>query len=469
MVLLLLWNIAITTAAAPLAWLLFLLTEIGTPLVLALWTLNVAWHNQMRRVLATVSAIGLFLVCLRSLVWGLNALLPMTSGFYTMAGILNLLAVVGSSLWLVWLGIAGIQLHSRGKKKSGRAQPLSTNRDVLVPKSNQRRNFLRLGVKVGVGVAGSGLVLARTGLVTANAPVIESDDVPAEPSLMGTLLYLMAVIFQRLNSSSGAAPQRPSTPARPSLPPGFSVERVNAAGVSALLICAPGATKSRALLYIHGGAFRLPAIEAHYPFVAQLSREIGACVLMPDYRLAPENPFPAALQDCVAAYQWLRSQGIAASRLAIAGDSSGGNLTLATALALREQGEALPAALVALSPALDLTTTGADPILGENGLKNAYAAYTNNGAIDAHQPLVSPLYADVHRLPPTFLLVGTQEALRRDSLRMADKLRKAGVEVKLEIWPGMWHVWPISYFGDVFPEAPLTRKHMTKFIRQRLQ
>lgn len=163
---------------------------------------------------------------------------------------------------------------------------------------------------------------------------------------------------------------------------------------------------------------------------------------MPQYRLAPEHSFPSGLEDCVTAYKWLRKQGFAASQIIIAGESAGGNLTLATALALRESGEALPAALVAISPACDLATIEPDPILGDK-VALAYASYTNHGAVDPHNPLVSPLYADAHGLPPTFLLAGTEEFATRDTMLMTDRLRRAGVEVKREVWPGMWHAWPL--------------------------
>lgn len=214
------------------------------------------------------------------------------------------------------------------------------------------------------------------------------------------------------------------------------------------------------------------AREVHFFLTAQLSQQTGAYVLMPQYRLAPEHPFPAGLEDCVTAYKWLRKQGFAASQIIITGESAGGNLTLTTALTLREGHEELPAALVAISPACDLTTPEPDPLLG-NATSRAYAAYTNNGAVDPHQPLVSPLYADAHGLPPTLLLAGTEEFAKRDTVLMAEQLRKANVEVKQEIWPGMWHAWPLFATSNTtlsqnnaLPEAQLAIRHITKFMRQ---
>lgn len=161
------------------------------------------------------------------------------------------------------------------------------------------------------------------------------------------------------------------------------------------------------------------------------------------------KPLVRARSTRTTAYRWLRSQGVAASHIVIAGESAGGNLTLATALALRESGDELPAALIAMSPATDMAMTGetyqtkalVDPILGSELPQDAFALYTNHGATDLRNPLVSPLYANVQGLPPTLLQVGTQEVLLSDATRMADRLKVAGVEVKLEIWPGMWHAF----------------------------
>jgi acetyl esterase/lipase len=176
----------------------------------------------------------------------------------------------------------------------------------------------------------------------------------------------------------------------------------------------------------------------------------------------------------VTAYRWLLSQGIAASQIVIAGESAGGHLALTTTLAVRDRGDALPAVLVAMSPATDMAMTGethktkalVDPILGAGLPQDAFALYTNHGATDPRTPLVSPLYADVHGMPPTLLQVGTQEVLLSDSTRMADRLKAAGVETKLEVWPGMFHAFSA---GDAFfPEGRLAQKHIVKFIRQHL-
>ena len=283
---------------------------------------------------------------------------------------------------------------------------------------------------------------------------------------------MLSVIFVRLFPGSPAPFRTTVDPKRLSFPFAVSFERVNADGVPAQFIYARGATKNNVILYLPGGRFMDMAHEVHFFLTAQLSQQTGAYVLMPQYRLAPEHPFPAGLEDCVVAYKWLRKQGFTASQIIIAGESAGGNLTLTTALALRESHEALPAALVAISPACDLTTAEPDPLLG-NMVSIAYASYTNNGAVDPSNPLVSPLYADAHGLPPTFLLAGTEEFTKRDTVLMADRLRKVGVEVKREIWPGMWHAWPLFATdtttlsqNNALPEAQLSIRHITKFMRQ---
>ncbi|HEX9413609.1 MAG TPA: alpha/beta hydrolase, partial [Ktedonobacterales bacterium] len=188
----------------------------------------------------------------------------------------------------------------------------------------------------------------------------------------------------------------------------------------------------------------------------------------------PEHPFPAALNDCVTAYRWLRKQGVAASHIVIAGESAGGNLTLATAVALGESGDELPAALVAISATIDMAMTGesfrtralVDASPGSGFAQDVFAIYTSHGATDPRNPLVSPLYANVHGFPPTLLQVGTQEMFLSDATRMADRLKAAGVEVKLEIWPGMFHAFTVG--PDIIPEARLAERHVTKFMRHHL-
>ena len=468
-----LWGSSQANTARVVATITLVLAELAAPLLLALWTVTLARQFRAHRVLGWVGAIGLLLVFLRSLVWVLNALLPVESGFYGTASILNVLAVLGESFWLFWLLLFGFRLLT-GRTMAAMSTPQAGN-----TKEDRvrviRRRLLKVAVGLGAGLVGVAFVGARTGLTIASSPDLEGDDIPSEPSFAATLFYMTAWIYLKFVNPIHTIAQQLAIPqSKTPLPPGVSLEHVDASGVPAQLIVAPGAVKSRWILYLHGGGWAQAGSDDNRAFVARLSQATGASALYPDYRLAPKHPFPAGLNDCVTAYRWLRSQGVAASHIVIAGESAGGNLTLATALALRESGDELPAALVAMSPATDMAMTGetyqtkalADPILGSGLPQDAFALYTNHGATDLRNPLVSPLYANVQGLPPTLLQVGTQEVLLSDSTRMADRLKAAGVEVKLEIWPGMFHAFTGG--PDYIPEMRLATQHVVKFMRQHL-
>jgi len=468
-----LWGSTPTAVAQILATLILVTVEIAAPLMLVFWTLTLARQFQAHRVLGWVGAMGLLLAILRSLLWGINALLSIESRFYATAGILNILTVLGESFWLLWLLLFGFRLLAH--RKMGVTQTPQTNETHEGQVRVKRRRFLKVATSLGVGLAGAAFVAARTGLMFASSPALEGDDIPSEPSFIGTLIYLIALIDLKIVNPVHTIAQQLAMPqSKTPLPPGVSLEQVDAGGVPAQLIVAPGAVESRWILYLHGGGFAQAGTDDNRAFVARLSQITGASALYPEYRLAPEHPFPAGLNDCVTAYRWLRSQGVAASLITIAGESAGGNLTLATALALRESGDELPAALVAISPVTDLAMTGetyktkaaVDPILGSGLPQDAFALYTNHGETDPRNPLVSPLYANVQGLPPTLLQVGTQEVLLSDSTRMAARLEAAGVEVRLEIWPGMWHAF--SGGPDFIPEVRLATQHIVKFIRLHL-
>lgn len=461
-----LWASALTSVAQVLAVICFVLTEVATPFLLLLWTIIV---GRQFRAYWGVGVPGLLLVLLRSLVWMLNAVLPIEAGFYATAGILNTLSVLGESFWLFWLFLLGFRLMLRRKDAEGTVQMQSG-------KPNGRRKLLKATMGLAVVLTGTAFVGAYTGLTIINQPDLVSDDIPSEPSFIGTLMYLVAWLYLRvLNPIHTIADQKSKLPisAMP-LPPGVVLEKVDAGGVPAERIVVPGAGSNRWIFYTHGGGWAQGITDSHRSFVAKLSQATGASGLLPDYRLTPEHPFPDGLNDCVAVYRWLLSQGVTASQIVIAGESAGGNLALATALSLRESGDALPAALIAISPATDMAMTGetyqtkalVDPILGAGLPQDAFALYTNHGATDPRNPLVSPLYADVHGMPPTLLQVGTQEVLLSDSTRMADRLKAAGVETRLEVWPGMLHAF--SSGSDFIPEGRLAAKHIVKFIRQHL-
>lgn len=206
------------------------------------------------------------------------------------------------------------------------------------------------------------------------------------------------------------------------------------------------------LLYLHGGGFVGCSPLTHRPITAAFALR-GFRVFVPDYRLAPEHPFPAAIDDAVAAWRALRAQEQAAGgprRLVVAGESAGGNLALALMLRLRAAGEALPAGAALFSPATDLVEGGSPSVLGNagrdamfrgDGLHHLAQAYL--GGADPAQPLASPVRADLRGLPPLLLHVGETEALRDDSVRLADMARAAGVPVQLRVWPVVPHAWQL--------------------------
>ena len=246
---------------------------------------------------------------------------------------------------------------------------------------------------------------------------------------------------------------------------------VNAGGVPSELVSTPGADSTRALLYLHGGGYVIGSPATHRELAGRLSRATGSRVLVIDYRLAPENPFPAAVEDATAAYRWLLEQGLDPARLAIAGDSAGGGLTIAALVALRDEGAALPAAGVCLSPWVDLEGLGEsmtaraklDPMVGREGLLGSAASYL--AGADARTPLAAPLYADLTGLPPLLVQVGTSETLYDDSTRLADRARAVGVSVTLEPWQDMIHVWPL--FAPALPEGQQAIERIGEYLRAR--
>jgi acetyl esterase/lipase len=257
-----------------------------------------------------------------------------------------------------------------------------------------------------------------------------------------------------------------------SLPEDVSAEPVDAGGVSAEWITTPESDEEHAILYLHGGGYVVGSIRTHRDLAGRLSRAAKARVLLIDYRLAPEHPHPAAVEDATAAYRWLLTQGAEPSRLAIGGDSAGGGLTVATLVALRDARQPLPAAGVCLSPWVDLegigesmrTKADVDPMVQGDRLRR-YAEYFLAGQ-DPRTPLAAPLYADLSGLPPLLIQVGTAETLLDDSTRLAERARKAGVEVELEAWDDMIHVW--QAFAAVLPEGQQAVDRIGEFIRERL-
>ncbi|GIW43491.1 MAG: hydrolase [Candidatus Binatia bacterium] len=257
------------------------------------------------------------------------------------------------------------------------------------------------------------------------------------------------------------------------LPPDVEMMPVDADGVPAAWVKVPESGSGRVVLYLHGGGYVIGSIRTHRDLAQRIARAARARVLLIDYRLAPEHPHPAAVEDSVRAYRWLLAQGVPPASLAIAGDSAGGGLTVATLVALREAGVPLPAAAVCLSPWVDLEGLGesmaskadVDPMVQRDALLRMAAMYL--GGQDPRTPLAAPLYADLRNLPPLLIQVGTAETLLDDSLRLAEKARAAGVEVTLEAWDDMIHVW--QAFAAMLPEGQQAIDRIGEFLRQRLR
>jgi acetyl esterase/lipase len=254
--------------------------------------------------------------------------------------------------------------------------------------------------------------------------------------------------------------------------PDARCEKIDAGGVAAEWVAAPGVGAQRAVLYLHGGGYAIGSIETHRRLAYDLSAASGARVLLIDYRLAPEHPFPAAVEDAAAAWSWLLQQGFAANRLAIAGDSAGGGLTIATLVDLRDRKLGLPACAVAISPWVDLEGAGdsitaraaQDPMVQKEGLLWMAGMYL--GDRDAKTPLAAPLHGELAGLPPILVQAGTAETLLDDATRIAEKLHAAGVEVRLAIWPNMLHVFP--FFAPVLSEGRDGCLEIGSFIRGKM-
>ena len=247
-------------------------------------------------------------------------------------------------------------------------------------------------------------------------------------------------------------------------------ERVTVSGVPAEWVSIKGGKQQPLILYFHGGGYCIGSAGTHRDLVSRLCRVAGGRALSVDYRLAPENPHPAAVHDGVAAYRWLRKQGVPAKSLVVAGDSAGGGLALATLLALRDGGDELPAAGICISPVTDLAKEGEsmrtrvdlDPTVNPKS-STRYAQWYIGGA-DPKTPLGSPLYADLKSLPPLLILVGTSEVLFDDSTRFAEKAKQAGVNCELEVWEEMVHIWP--FFAAELPEGRQAIDRMGAFIKK---
>jgi acetyl esterase/lipase len=256
------------------------------------------------------------------------------------------------------------------------------------------------------------------------------------------------------------------------IPDDINFKRVDSGGVPAEWVWSSNVNEDYVIIYLHGGGYTSGTIENSREFAARLSKLVNVRVLLPGYRLAPENPFPAALEDSVSAYEWLLLSGIKSKNICIVGVSSGGGLAITTLIKLRDRGIHLPSSAVLISPWTDLTNSGEsirinakkDPMLYPEELE----FYKNNylGDHDPHDPLVSPLFADLKNLPPLFIQVGSYEILLDDSIRLAEKAKKAGVKVTLDIWDDMVHTF-VTLDPNI-PETIQAAVRIKKFIERYL-
>lgn len=249
-----------------------------------------------------------------------------------------------------------------------------------------------------------------------------------------------------------------------------SAQAVDAGGVSAEWLTPESNDASRVLLYLHGGGYVFGSVQSHRVMLERLALAAGCRVLALNYRLAPEAPFPAAVDDACAAYRWLLAQGISAKRIAISGDSAGGGLALATLLALRDAGVAMPGCAVPISPWTDMEGLGAsmrtraavDPMVQKAAIDELAGTYLQGA--DLKSPLASPLHGNFKGLPPLLIQVGDAETLLDDTTRIAPKLTAAGVDVTVEIWPDMIHVWHL--FAPMLDEGQAAIDRIGAFVRQ---
>lgn len=256
------------------------------------------------------------------------------------------------------------------------------------------------------------------------------------------------------------------------LPQNCKVEQLEIAGLYAEWYSSENTTwEDKVILYLHGGGYALCSANTHRPLAASIGKAAGVKVLFPEYRLAPEHPFPAAIEDAVNVYRWLLRQGYDPSNIIFAGDSAGGGLSIAATLVLRDQNEPLPRAIVCLSPWVDLTSSGEsylknnklDPYLTLQGVRDAAHMYAGKETPLDH-PLISPVFADLTGLPPLFIQAGNHEILLSDAELLVKQARQAGVDVTFKVWAGMWHVWQIS--GDKLPEAKKAISEIGEFIKK---
>ena len=253
------------------------------------------------------------------------------------------------------------------------------------------------------------------------------------------------------------------------IPENVSTETVDAGGVPAEWVTIAGVSNDHVMLYLHGGGYVFGGPDSHRDLAWRLAKECGIRVLVADYRLAPEHPFPGAVDDATACYRWLLAEGYIADNLVVAGDSAGGGLSVALMVNLRNLGLPLPKAAVLISPWTDLSGSGesmktnadADPMLAPAAIDRFARYYL--GDRDPQAPLASPVFADLSALPPMFVLVGSTEVLLSDSERLVERVNEAGGKASLDIWPRMPHVFPL--LAGLIPEGRKAVSDIGEFVR----
>jgi acetyl esterase/lipase len=253
--------------------------------------------------------------------------------------------------------------------------------------------------------------------------------------------------------------------------PGTRVELTEAGGCAAEWLFVPTEEVGPTILHFHGGGYVFASARTHRGFVSQILARSGGKALVLDYRRAPEHPFPAALDDAIEAYRWLLDRPVPPEQIAFAGESAGAGLALATMLRAREEGLPLPSCVALVSPWVDLTHSGAsivenegkDVLLRGEQLRSWAAMYA--GDHDRKDPLVSPIYADLHGFPPLWMCVERDELLYSETVLLADRMKQAGAEVHLEVVEGLMHVWP--FFYSALPEGKQTIRHLADFIKDK--
>ena len=249
---------------------------------------------------------------------------------------------------------------------------------------------------------------------------------------------------------------------------GVGCSPISANGVPAEWIVPAGPTSERSILFIHGGTFYAGSIASHRPLAANIAVAAGTRALIIDYRLSPEHPYPAGLEDVITAYHWLREM-VSAKEIAVASDSAGGALTLGLLLSLRDGSEALPACAVCLSPATDLTLEGEtwrtnrkrDIMLEYWKMVKGLEIYLCD--TDPRNPMASPFHANLKGFPPMLMQVGSEEMLLSDSTRFGEKARMAGVDVTVDVWERMQHEW--QFAKGFLPEADRAVRQIGNFIK----